>query len=158
MAAECHRVIEVSAEGCDLTKKDQGHGPVCNAEVPAGVSAASLSANLGESPAAGDQGDALAAAGLLLVHEPWRRRAGFMVLKATNLLSSGAHRKTPGKWLHGLGELLGEGTYGKVYRSRHREEDAAIKWLKDREALGGLWKSPRIRRCPSMSTSCSSST
>ena len=145
-------------QGRDLTKNDQGHGPVCNAEVPAGVSAASLSANLGESPAAGDQVDALAAAGLLPVHELWRRRAGFMVLKATNLLSSGAHRKTPGKGLQGLGELLGEGTYGKVYRSRHREEDVAIKFMRHREPLVWLTGSLPFLRCPITSTSRSSST
>jgi len=128
-------------------QKDKGPSPVCNAgpapaeEEPAGASAASSSANLGESSAAGDQGDALAVAGRPASpgdrsDEVLRRRAkalSFLALKATNFVSFGVHRKenkAPGASPKGLGELLGKGTCGKVYRSRHREEDVAIKFMR----------------------------
>ena len=73
---------------------------------------------------------------------PRRARApSFLALKAANFVWAEVHRKNnkaPGDGPTGLSELLGEGSYGKVYRSRHREEDVAIKWLKEREALGWI--------------------
>ena len=70
--------------------------------------------------------------------------------KALKLIINAVSSRVPGEvsaaeWYHNVGEILGTGTFGTVYKASRRGQDFAVKVMEQRDRNSALQETPSVR-------------